>query len=132
MLQQRLIVGVRAAQAFDEAADGRRVWFVETIFFQIQIVNDPADPADARIGEAEARTERLERTTALVVAELGVERIEGDGAGGRGPIAELERRGRIDEAADEPRRRHAVDTGTRPCEPDAAAVVGQVERRGRR
>ena len=92
MIQQHLVVGVRAPQAFDEASDSGCVGFVEAIFLQIQIVNDAADPADTRIGDAEARAKRFERTVAVVVAEFGVECVERHRAAGRRAIAELSAR----------------------------------------
>ena len=57
------------------------------------------------------------------MAEIGVEGVERNRVGSVGRVAEDERRLRIDEAADQPGRRHAVDAGPRPRQPDLVLIV---------
>jgi len=52
------------------------------------------------------------------VADVHVEHVERNVVG-RGTLDEREGRREIDEAANQPRRRHAIDSGTRPRDPAA-------------
>src|SRR5262249_2527927 len=80
------------------------------------------DRPDPAILDAKALDEGLERTVLAVVSEVGTKDVEWDAlAGGVGGVGKCERRVRITETLDEPRRPDPVDVRARTRHPRAAA-----------
>ena len=90
-------------------------------------MDDLADRAERRIGEAGFGQQHLEGAAIAAMGELALEHVEaqlarrGDVAGAR---HELEARARVDEAADQPGRGDAVDLHALARHPDAVLQSG--------
>jgi hypothetical protein len=69
-LQERAIVRLCAAKAFNEPANGRGFGLVVLGFFEIEVVHDSTDVTDGRVGNVESVAERLECAVAAAVTEL--------------------------------------------------------------
>src|SRR5207247_9336913 len=93
-------------------------------FRAVDVVHDLRDDAERMIAEPEARNERLEGAGVPLVSVLGLEHVESELARPR-PVPlggdELELRLRVDEPANEPRARDAIDVDALPGHPGGAA-----------
>jgi len=92
-------------------------------------VDDAADVANRGIGDGKPVAERFEGAAGPVMAELGLERIERNGAGCCRRQPEHESCLRVDEAPNQPRGRHPVDARLWPRHPYFVAIVRRVHGR---
>src|SRR5262245_16224943 len=127
--QAILIIGVPHGDPGDEHLDTCRLWFPKLRLLEVDVMHDSADRAEGWIAETEPLDENLERAAIALMSELRFEHVEaqltllGLITFGR---HELEPRARIDEAADEPGARHAVDMDALARHPDATTDALQV------
>src|SRR5215471_5745702 len=108
-LEPSLVVCVCEGDALENAFDARFLRPLEFRIFQVDVVDDLTDRRQSRFIEACALGEHLERAAIAFMRELAAEHVEAELALARFVSLaghELESRGRIDEAADEPRARH--------------------------
>src|SRR5205807_867265 len=93
-------------------------------FLAVDVVRDLRDDAERTIAEAEARDERFEGAGVALVSVLGLEHVESELARPR-PVPlggdELEPCLRVDEPANEPRARDAIDVDALSGYPSGAA-----------
>jgi hypothetical protein len=114
-----IVVLIGELQPVDHRAYGAAFGRAESAVLQIQVVDDRGDPRKRRSLDAEDGAQRLEGAALTLVAELDPEHVERD-AVLRNRLAigsEAESCLPIDEAPDQPGRRHAIDAGTRPRDP---------------
>src|SRR5690242_10732364 len=121
VLEQRLVVLIRELQAFNHGADRAAFRRPKAAVLEIQVMHDRSDPRERRSSDAKDRAQRLEGASLTLVTELDAEHVERDAVTRDGlPIgSETESGLTIDEVANEPGRRHAIDTRPRPRDPQA-------------
>src|SRR5262245_32373967 len=108
-------------QAVDSEINARRLIPRELAVVQVGFVHDLGDRTDPAILDAESLDEGLERAVLALVPEVSAENIERDAlAGGVRSVSESERRVRVAEALDEPRRPDPVDVRAGTRHPRAA------------
>src|SRR5438132_8780293 len=122
--QPRGVLRMLLRDAGDQALDPGRLGPPELRFLAVDVVHDLRDDAERTITEAEARNERLEGAGVPLVRVLGLEHVEPELARPR-PVPlggdELELRLGVDEPANEPRARDAIDVDPLPGYPGGAA-----------
>ena len=91
----------------------------EPAVLQVQIVNDRGHASNGGVTNLERLDKCLERAVFATVAEVHPEHVEGNPVARHGvPVGRKSEAGLpVDEATDEPRRRHPVDAGSRPRAP---------------
>src|SRR5437660_4808296 len=122
--QPRGVLRVLLRDAGDQSLDPGRLGPPELGFLAVDVVHDLRDDAERAIVEPEARHERLEGAGIPLVRVLGLEHVEPELAWPR-PVSlggdELELRLRVDEPANEPRARDAIDVDPLPGYPRGTA-----------
>src|SRR5689334_19038290 len=92
-------------------------------------MHDGGDSRECGTLEAEDAAQGFEGASLALMAELDAEHVERDG--GVGYIlaigGEGESRPGIDEAADQPCRRHPIHAGARPSDPQPAGVLVAID-----
>src|SRR5437762_314730 len=76
--EARVVVALRRAQADDRRGHAGRFLPIELGLLQIDVVHDLRDGGYARLANAEALDEHLERTVLALVREFRVEHVETD------------------------------------------------------
>src|SRR5437588_4932907 len=118
--QPRGVLRVLLRDAGDQSLDPGRLGPPEFRFLAVDVVHDLRDDAERAIAEPEARHERLEGAGVPLVRVLGLEHVEPELARPR-PVPlggdELELRLGVDEPANEPRARDAIDVAPLPGYP---------------
>src|SRR4029450_45349 len=115
---------MRKLEPLNQSADCWYFWSVKPLVLQIQVVNDCSNPLDREMSNFKQSTERFERAAISLVTEFDTKHVEWNGLT-RSSVAvdcETKPRLRIDEPANEPRRRHAVYAGTWACDPETAPI----------
>ena len=129
VLEQFLVALVKLPQSLDEGAEERGLGPSEARVLQVEIVHQLGDATEASVGDTEPRPQHLERATVALVREVPLEHVERDGVrlarGIRG--RECEDGVRVDEAANQPGARHAIDAGPVTRQPAAALERGGIE-----
>src|SRR5207248_9837041 len=124
-----VVVLVGREKPTDRQVDPARLLACELAVAQIRLVDDLGQAGQTPVPDPEALDERLERAIVAVVTELGPRRVERDRrrreVAGRG---EHERRLRIDEPPDQPRRGKPVHVRPRARHPRPASNVPQIQR----
>src|SRR5256886_14774085 len=122
--QPRGVLRMLLRDAGDQALDPGRLGPPELRFLAVDVVHDLRDDAECAIAEPEARHQRLEGAGVPLVRVLGLEHVEPELARAR-PVSlggdELEPRLRVDEPANKPRARDAVDIDPFPGYPRGTA-----------
>ena len=98
---------------------GTSGWRVAAIL-HVEVVDDLPDARDRRVRDIETLRQCFERARRTVMTELTGIHVERHVRIGR-PFDEAERRLRVDEPANQPRRRHPIDAGPGPGHPAPAA-----------
>src|SRR4029453_15941691 len=110
--QPLLVVALAGGDARHDDADAGRLLATVLAVLEVDVVDDLADGVERRVVQAGALQQHLEGAAVALVGVLALEHVEAHPARARqvGPAGhELEARARIDEAADQPGRGHAVD-----------------------
>src|SRR5256885_4294004 len=119
-----LVLPVRHRDRIDDQLESLRFGSPIGVDLEVDVVDDFGDRPQRCIGDLEAAKQHLERAQLALVRVLAVEHVEAQLALFVPVLVrrhELELRVRIDEPADEPRARHAIDVDPRPGDPGAAA-----------
>jgi hypothetical protein len=127
LIQQHAVVVRRELQSTDREAEGGSLGRAKLAVLEIEVVDNLSDACDCGVADAEADGERLEGAAIPLVPETRAEHVKGHRvAGGLGIGQEAKPRVRIDEPANEPRRRHPIDAGSRTRHPQTASVLSCV------
>src|SRR5262249_2457171 len=131
-LEPDLVLLVSQADAGHQPLEAERVLPAELCVLEVDVVDDLGDGPESRVLEAEAREQHLERAAISFMRELGLEHVEAELAR-LVPVVfrrdELEPSVAIDEPADEPTARHAVDVNALAGDPGPPAILFPLRRR---
>src|SRR6266545_300227 len=118
------IIWCRQRDAVDHCPDADGFIAPEFIVLEVDVVNDLRDGAQRRVLRCDAIEQHLEGALVALMCELGLEHVEAQLTFG-GAIAlagnELEARVRVDETADQPCARNAVNVHALPRDPGSVA-----------
>jgi hypothetical protein len=111
-------------ESFDNGADGRGFERAKAPVLQIEVMNNPGQSRNSGLVDAEHGAERLERATFVLMTELDAKHVE------RNPVrwnrVAIRGEGKpcfaIDEAPDQPGRRHAIDAWAWTSDPELTTV----------
>src|SRR5437879_5979763 len=122
--ESRAVLRVLLRDARDQSLDPGGLGPPKLRFLAVDVVHDVWDDAERTVAQAEARDESLEGAGVPLVGVLGLEHVESELAPPR-PVPlggdELEPRLRVDEPANKPRARDAVDIDPFPGYPRGTA-----------